>query len=163
MSTPTEHISRTRSRRGQALVEFAILLPLLAGLAGGAIDFARIYQASMALQSATRSAAESAATTTTTIGDAQTEAQRTVCTETQRLPGFVPGSEGSIPTCTAPDVTVTAFTYSTSGSGFSSTYPLVEATVHSELDFTLLVPWPFIEDGEWTLSTTQSFSVVQNR
>jgi Flp pilus assembly protein TadG len=154
---------RTRSRRGQALVEFAILLPLLAGLAGGVIDFARVYQASMALQSATRNAAESAATTAATSEAAQTEAQRVVCTETQRLPGFTPGTGGSIPACTAPDVTVTSFTYSTSGSGFSASYPLVSTSVHSELDFSLMVPWPFIEDGTWTLSTTQSFSVVQNR
>ena len=163
MSTPTEHRTRHRSRRGQALVEFAILLPLLAALAGGAIDFARVYQASMALQSATRNGAESAATTTATSEAAQAEAQRVVCTETQRLPGFVAGSGGSVPTCTDPDVTVTSFTYSTSGSGFSASYPLVSATVYSELGFSLLIPWPFIPDGEWTLSTEQSFSVVQNR
>lgn len=163
MFTSRVNDARHRSRRGQALVEFAILLPILAGLAGGVIDFARVYQASMTLQSATRSAAESAATTSSTSGDAQVEAQRVVCTEAQRLPGFVPGSGGSVPTCTAPDVTVTEFDYSTSGSGFSSSYPLVSASVHSELDFSLLVPWPFIEDGTWTLSTTQSFSVVQNR
>lgn len=163
MSTPTRNHYSNRSRRGQALVELAILLPLLAGMAGGAIDFARVYQASMALQSATRNAAESAATTTATLAEAQVEAQRVVCTEAQRLPGFTPGSGGSIDSCTHPDVTVTDFTYSTSGSGFSASYPLVDATVHSELDFSLLVPWPFIEDGTWTLSTTQSFSVVQNR
>jgi Flp pilus assembly protein TadG len=163
MSTTTEHTRRHRSRRGQALVEFAILLPLLAAVAGGAIDFARVYQASMALQSATRNGAEAAASSTATQSAAQAEAQRVVCTEAQRLPGFTAGSGGSIPTCTAPDVTVTAFTYSTSGTGFSSSYPLVSATVHSELDFSLLVPWPFIPDGSWTLSTEQSFSVVQNR
>jgi Flp pilus assembly protein TadG len=163
MSTSTKHSTRHRSRRGQALVEFAILLPMLAALAGGAIDFARVYQASMALQSATRNAAESAATTTATSGAAQVEAQRVVCVETQRLPGFVPGGGDSIPTCTAPDVAVTAFTYSTSGTGFSPSYPLVSTTVRSELDFSLLVPWPLIEGGTWTLSTEQSFSVVQNR
>lgn len=163
MTTTTEHSTRHRSRRGQALVEFAILLPLLAALAGGAIDFARVYQASMALQSATRNGAESAASSTATQSAAQTEAQRVVCTETQRLPGFVAGSGGSVPTCTAPDVTVTSFTYTTSGTGFSASYPLVSTTVETELDFGLLIPWPFISDGSWTLSTEQSFSVVQNR
>ncbi len=163
MSTTTERSIRHRSRRGQALVEFAILLPLLAAMAGGAIDFARVYQASMALQSATRNGAEAAASSTATQSAAQAEAQRVVCTEAQRLPGFTAGSGGSVPTCTAPDVTVTAYSYSTSGTGFSASYPLVSATVHSELDFSLLVPWPFIPDGSWTLSTEQSFSVVQNR
>ena len=163
MSTSPTHNTRHGSRRGQALVELAILLPFLAALAGGAIDFARVYQASMALQSATRNAAESAATTTATSTAAQVEAQRVVCTETQRLPGFVPGSGGSVPTCSDPGVTVTEFTYSTSGTGFSASYPLVSTTVHSELDFSLLIPWPFLEGGAWTLSTTQSFSVVQNR
>lgn len=163
MTTTTEHSPRHRSPRGQALVEFAILLPLLAALAGGAIDFARVYQASMALQSATRNGAESAASSTATQSAAQTEAQRVVCTETQRLPGFVAGSGGSVPTCTAPNVRVTAYTYSATGSGFSASYPLVSTTVRSELDFSLLIPWPLISDGSWTLSSEQSYSVVQNR
>ena len=163
MSTTTEHSRRSRSRRGQALVEFAILLPLLAAVAGGAIDFARVYQASLALQSATRNGAESAASSTATQSAAQAEAQRVVCTEAQRLPGFGAGSGGSVPTCTDPEVTVTAFTYAASGAGFSASYPLVSATVYSEMDFSLLIPWPFISDGQWTLSTEQSFSVVQNR
>lgn len=157
------HLRRNRTSRGQALVEFAIVLPLLAALSGGAIDFARVYQASMTLQSATRNAAEAAATVTTTNSAAQTEAQRVVCTETQRLPGFVPGAGNSIPTCTAPAVTVTAFDYSTTAPGATATYPLVSATVRSELDFDLLIPWPFLDGGHWRLRTTQSYSVIQGR
>ena len=154
---------RRRTSRGQALVEFAIVLPLLAALSGGAIDFARVYQASMTLQSATRNGAEAAATATTTSAAALTEARRVVCTETQHLPGFTPGAGNSVPTCTAPAVTVTAFSYSTTAPGATATYPLASATVHSELDFHLLIPWPFLSGGHWTLRTTQSYSVIQGR
>lgn len=149
--------------RGQALVEFAIVLPLLAAMSGGVIDFARVFQASMTLQSATRNGAEAAASTTTTGEAAQTEAQRVVCTEAQQLPGFVAGPGNSVPTCTAPSVTVTSYAYSTSAPGTSALYPLVSATVHSQLDFELLIPWPFLDGGRWTLQTTQSYSVIQGR
>lgn len=154
---------RHRRLRGQALVEFAIVLPLLAAMAGGAIDFARVFQASMTLQSATRAAAESAATTSLDATAAQTEAQRVVCTETQDLPGFVPGTGGDVPTCTAPAVTVTSFTRDGTAPGASATYPLASATVRSSLDFALLIPWPFLEGGRWTLATEQSYSIMQGR
>jgi len=85
------------ARRGQALAEFALILPLLVALTGGAMDFARAYQASITLQGATRNAAEYATTKTTTQSQAQTEARRVVCAEARTVPGFVAGSGGSIP------------------------------------------------------------------
>ncbi len=156
-------MKRRQGLRGQALVEFAIVLPLLAGMTGGVIDFARVYQASVTLQSATRSAAEAAATLSVDNAGAQAEALRVVCTETQDLPGFVPGPGNDIASCTAPGVSLTSFTHSTTAPGASAAYPLASATVRSELDFQLLIPWPFLEGGQWTLTTTQSYSVIQGR
>lgn len=152
-----------RPLRGQALAEFALILPLLVALTGGAMDFARVYQASITLQGATRNAAEYAASKTTTQSQAQVEARRVVCAEAQTVPGFAPGSGGSIPTCTAPAVTVTAFTLSPTAPGASTTYPLGTATVRTQLEFRTVIPWPWLPGGAWTLSTTQSYSVIQNR
>ncbi|MCV0402532.1 MAG: pilus assembly protein [Chloroflexi bacterium] len=154
---------RRRVPRGQALAEFALILPLLVALTGGAMDFARVYQASITLQGATRNAAEYAASKTTTQSQAQTEARRVVCAEAQTVPGFVAGSGGSVPNCTSPVVTVTAFSLSTTAAGASSTYPLATATVRSQLEFRTVIPWPWLPGGAWTLSTTQSYSVIQNR
>lgn len=152
-----------RARRGQALAEFAIILPLLVTIAGGAMDFARIYQASITLQTATRNAAEFTATGSANQSAAQTEAQRVVCTEAQRIPGFTAGSGGSVPTCTAPAVTVTAFSVSSTAPGASVAYPVATSTVRSSIGFRTIIPWPWLPDATWTIGSTQTYSVVQNR
>ena len=47
-----------RRMRGQSLVEFAIVVPLLLGIVGVTLDFARVYQLWMRLQAVTRDTAE---------------------------------------------------------------------------------------------------------
>jgi Flp pilus assembly protein TadG len=149
--------------RGQALAEFALILPILVAIVGGAIDLARVYQASLTLESATRNAAESTATSSLDVTGAQSEAQRVVCTETQHLGGFTPGFGGEVTTCTAPGVVVTAFSRSTTAPGASTRYPLASATVESRLAFQMLIPWPGLPSGGWTLRSSQSYSVIQGR
>jgi Flp pilus assembly protein TadG len=156
-------IRRHGSRTGQALVEFAIILPILAALLGGAIDLSRVYQASLTLQSATRNAAESAASSALDSASALTTARGIVCNETQHLPGFVPGPGGAIATCTAPTVTITSFSRSSTVPGASVRYPIASVTVHTSLAFEMLFRWPLLPEGGWTLDSTQSYSVVQNR
>jgi Flp pilus assembly protein TadG len=151
-----------RGSRGQALAEFALILPLLVGIVGGGIDFARVFEGAMTLQTAARNAAESAAFTAADLAEARATARSVVCTETQDLPGFVPGPGGEITTCTSPTVTVT-YTRSTTAPGANLKYPLVTATVTTSLDFALIVPWPLLPDGAWGLGTTQSFSIMQGR
>lgn len=51
----------TRDRRGQGMVEFALILPLLVLLLVMAIDFGRVFFGWIALQNATRIAADTAA------------------------------------------------------------------------------------------------------
>jgi Flp pilus assembly protein TadG len=151
-----------RAPRGQALAEFAMILPILLGLVGAGVDFSRGYAASMTLQTATRNAAEAAAYDATTPAEAQTIARTTVCTEAQRLPGFVPGTGGDVATCTQPSVTAT-WNSNADAPGANDGYPLVTVTVATSLDFGLTVPWPLLPNGTWTLGTTESFSIMQNR
>ena len=51
----------TPSRRGQSLVEFALLLPLLLTILLGVADFGRVFQAGIVMESAARAAAEAGA------------------------------------------------------------------------------------------------------
>jgi hypothetical protein len=50
-----------REPRGQSLVEFALLLPLLLIILLGVADFGRVFQAGIMMESATRAAAEAGA------------------------------------------------------------------------------------------------------
>ena len=157
----TAHRSH-RASRGQALAEFALVLPLVLGLVGAGIDFARGFEGSMTLQTAARNAAEAAAYEATTLAEAQAVARAVVCIEAQRLPGFVAGSGGDIATCTNPTVAVT-YASSATAPGANTRYPLVTVTVTTSLDFALTVPWPFLPNGTWSLGATQSFEIMQGR
>src|SRR6187551_418376 len=53
--------SRGRSRRGQSMVEFALLLPMLLVLLLGVADFGRVFAAGITIEAAARNAAEAAA------------------------------------------------------------------------------------------------------
>lgn len=57
LSPPIQRIA-TASRRGQAFVEFALVLPMLLVLLLGIADFGRVFQAGIALEAAARDAAE---------------------------------------------------------------------------------------------------------
>ena len=151
-----------RASRGQALAEFALILPLLLGIVGAGVDFARAFEGSMTLQTAARNAAEAVAYESTTPAEAQAKARTVVCTETQRLPGFQAGAGGAVATCTNPLVTVT-YNSDPMAPGANERYPLVTVTVKTSLDFRLTVPWPFLPNGALTLSTTESFSIMQGR
>ena len=154
-----------RARRGQALAEFALILPILLALVGAGVDFARGYAAQMTLQTATRNAAEAAAydITVTTPAQATTRARAVVCTEAQRLPGFVAGPGGDIATCTQPTVTATWTRDTSSASGANDRYPLVTVSVATSLDFDTTIPWPLLPNGSWTLGAAESFSIMQGR
>ncbi len=152
---------RSRSR-GQSLVEFALILPVLLTLLGAAIDVARVYPAWNALEAATRDAAEYAATYDTTSSAATADAQRIVCTETLGVAGYQ--SQASPPGCSSPSVTVTSFSLSTTAPGASTKYPVASVTVVASLPFRTSFPYPlFTQNGTWTLRSTQSYSIIQGR
>jgi Flp pilus assembly protein TadG len=152
-----------RPPRGQSLVEFALILPVLLTLFGAAVDASRVYGAWIALESATRNAAEYAAQFNTTSAAASADAQRIVCAETSGVPGFTspPGNPAG---CTSPTVTVTAFTRSSTAAGASTKYPIASVTVQTTLPFRTFFAYPFLtQDGAWTLTATSAFSIVQGR
>ena len=156
-----------RHARGQSLAEFVLILPLMLGFLGLTVDFARVFQAWLTLESATRDAAEAAATSATDSAGALSIARRTVCLQAQDLPGFTPSGLASpqdVEQCAAPSVTVTSFNLSTSAPGASTRYPIGSATVRSTLPFRPLFAYPVItQDGTWTIVVSTSISIVQGR
>jgi len=153
----------TARRRGQSLVEFALILPILLTLTGAAIDVARVYGAWVNLESATRDAAEQVATdaTVTSQSAALTRAKAILCPQLSGTPGFA-APVGNPTACTSPALTVT-WASSTAAPG-SAKFPLVTVTVSSTLPFRTLFAYPlFTQGGAWTISSNQSYSILQGR
>jgi Flp pilus assembly protein TadG len=159
---------QSRARRdarslGQSLVEFALILPILLTLTGAAIDVSRVYGAWVALEGATRDAAEQVATdaTITSQAAAATKARTIVCTQLASTPGFA-SPPGQPTSCTSPVLTVT-WARSTASPG-STLNPLVTVTVASTLPFRTFFGYPlFTQNGAWNVGSNQSYSILQNR
>jgi hypothetical protein len=116
----------SRSERGQALVEFGLVLPLLMIILLGVADFGRIFQAGIAEEAAVRNAAEAAAEQyvqflecgignpdplcgglpdSTQYDTLHTEALEVACREAERMPGRLPTNWVSVAVsgnCTMP-------------------------------------------------------------
>ena len=131
-----------RQGRGQSVAEFALLLPVMLAFLGLTIDFARVFQTWITLESATRDAAEYAATTGTDSTDALTKAKKTICLQAQNIPGFqrsALASPNDVQQCLKPTVT-------------------------ASVPFTPLFAYPFLtQNGTMTVSTAATFSVAQGR
>ena len=152
-----------RRPRGQSLVEFALILPILLTMLGAVVDVARMYQGWITLEGAARDAAEYAATFDATSGAATTDAQRIICTQTASLSGFA-APAGNPTACTSPTVTISSFSLSTTAAGASQKYPIATVTVTATLPFRTFFGYPlFTQNGAWTLTSTQSFSIIQGR
>ena len=143
-------------------MELALLLPILLGLAGGATDLARAYQAQITLESAVRNAAEYVAANSVDGTAALADARRSVCLETTGLPGFVVGAGGDAATCTAPAVSLSSFGVSTTATGGTVRNPLGSATVQASLAFHTLIDYPFLPHG-FNLSAIAAFTVARGR
>lgn len=160
---PARRRRRPGAGRGQSLVEFALILPILLTLVGAAIDIARVYGGWVALEGATRDAAEQVATdsTVTTSSSALTKAKTILCTELSSSPGFV-APVGNPTACTSPSLTV-SWTNSTASPGTAKN-PLVTVTVSSTLPFRTLFAYPlFTQAGAWTLQSNQTYAILQGR
>lgn len=151
--------------RGQSLVEFALILPILLTMLGAAVDVARLYQGWITLEGATRDAAEYAATFDTTSGAATADAKRIICTQTATVPGFA-APPGNPTACTSPAITITSFPAgdTAAANGGSALNPVQAITVTATLPFRTFFGYPlFTQGGAWTLTSTQSYSIIQGR
>jgi Flp pilus assembly protein TadG len=108
--------NRRRSQRGQGLVEFALIVPLMFLLAVAVGDFGRLFTAAVAVESAAREAADYGAflgkdrwdeADAATMATNEAEMRRRACTSSAELSDYV-GSPGADDTddCTSPAVTI---------------------------------------------------------
>jgi Flp pilus assembly protein TadG len=152
---------RRRDKGGQAIVEFALIAPIMITRRRASIDRARVCQARITHQSSTRDAAEYAASAATDAATAQSGARRVVCSETQYLPGFQAGA--TVAECVNPTVVVTAWSRTGTAVGATADTPLASATVTASMGFSMLFSYPFLPKGTWTLSADQSYAIIQGR
>ncbi len=155
---------RTSRPRGQSLVEFALIIPLLLALTGVVIDFARVYQSWENLESASRAAAESLATSDkldpTTSANANPRAKAIVEAET----GLVFSAASSLGSCATATVHATYSTSNDPTLGGSNQYPVGIAKVEACVPFRPLFSYPLLtSNGVWTLYSTRTYSVIQGR
>ncbi len=170
------------SRRGQALTEFAIIVPVLLTLVGAALDVARVYQAQLKLEAAVRDAAQYVASDpgyTTTGGyydstDTANYCSAFPCTTapTTDAKSVVDAEYGQSFTmsssqtpCTAPTVWASLASPSTdSSTGGSNSYPMASVTVTACAPFQALFPYPyFTQNGTWVLSVSKTFGTLVGR
>lgn len=119
------HLRRTREQRGAAMVELALLLPLLLLLIFGIIQFGRAYNAKIELAGAVREGARSAA-----LGDTEAEVK-------ERIKSAAPAvrlddDDIEVTACASPDA---------------------QATVTVQHDITYFIPF-FPGDGVFDLEAT---------
>ena len=119
--------------RGQALVEFALLLPLLVFVLMGGADIARAYALQLAVQNGARAGAEAAAMD---FSPTESEARARAIDEMNRTPGM----DSALAT-----VTVTFGHDDGSACNLDPT-PAVPcfATVRVQYTFSTVTPWPLV-------------------
>ncbi len=136
-----------RRSSGQALAEFALVLPIALALCGATIDLARAYGVWVTLEGATRNGAEAAARATSATA-AAAAARSAVCAETAHLPGYV--KQGL--SCSSPSVSAT---WSSQPAPDGSRGLLISTTVRTHLTFTTVVPWPLLTANGASTITAQ--------
>lgn len=121
-------LGQARSQRGQSLVEFALLLPLLLIIALGVFDFGRVYFAYVSVTNAARNGAQYASVSTERAGDLD-GIRGAALADTENLLNTSP---------TNPDVSA-----ETGLDSQGKTY----ASVTVSYTFETLFPWPGIPDS----------------
>ena len=171
-----------RSTRGQSLVEFALVAPILLALVGVLLDFSRVFAVWVNLESATRDAAQYVATDpgyTTSGGyydptDSGNYCATYPCTAApssdaktvlDREVNAAFSKSSSQTACAGPTVWAGLSTPSTSSAdGGSASYPMAAATVTACMTFRPLFAYPLLtQDGSWTIRSERSFKVLVGR
>ena len=161
-----------RSQRGQSLVEFAVVLPVLLAIVGVVIDASRVYQAWMNLESATRDAAQYLATsdTDTTSGDYTTNGTNAdnkaiyILNEATDLTFTRSATQGTLTSCSQPQVTTTFSTDTSAASGGTTANPAGTARVIACLPFRTLFSYPFLTtNGAWVVKSDRSYTILVGR
>jgi Flp pilus assembly protein TadG len=162
----------TARPRGQSLVEFAVILPVLLGLVGVTIDVARLYQAWTNLESATRDAAQYLATSATdplaedhTTQGADSDGKAAYILQLATGATFARSTtQGTLGSCSQPRLTTTYSENTAPSAGGSGANPVATAKVMTCMPFRTLFGYPFVTiDGYWTLRSEREVKSIVGR
>ena len=136
-----------RKSRGQSLVEFALVVPLMALFFVAVADFARLYTTMMTIESAAREAADYGSFSGaywTAPDTTKGEMTHRACLASSNLPDYVGTKDDAAATCTNPEVTI-PHPAPRAGGSIDCTDPQNPrpcwVTVTLEYDFRLLSPF----------------------
>lgn len=158
--------------RGQSIVEFAIVLPVMLAIGGVLIDAARLYQVWTALEAATRDAAQYLATSSsdatspdyTWAGDDADGKAAYILRAATAYDVEPSKSAKALASCEAPQVTTSYVQDTTRANGGTAANPLSTATVTACIPFHTLFAYPFLtRDGAFLLRTERTMSVLMGR
>lgn len=166
--------SRRRWRqRGQSLVEFSIVLPVLLAIAGVVIDASRLYLTWSSLEQATRDAAQYLATSSTdpyspnyTWSGSDADAKAEYILEQTTHESFTTSpTSGALTDCATNARVTTVYSTSTAfANGGSTANPLSTAKVMSCFPFRTLFAYPFLTtDGAWVLKAERQITILVGR
>ena len=166
--------ARTRSKsRGQSLVEFSIILPLLLTMVGVIIDAARLYQAWTNLESATRDAAQYLATSDTdpTSPDYTTQGTNSdnkaifILSEATGFTFTPSATRGTLTNCNSGAQLTTTYTADTTfANGGSASNPVGTARVITCLPFRTLFAYPLLtNNGVWVIQADRNYKILVGR
>lgn len=171
-----------RHSRGQALTEFAIIVPVLLTMVGVALDVSRVYITWVNLEAATRDAAQYVASDpayTTSGGYYDATDTANYCTTFPCT--TVPSSDAKTvvdkevsrtfsksatqTTCSTPTVWAVLASPSTdSSTGGSTSYPMASVTVTACVPFRTLFSYPFFtQSGNWIVRTSATYKILVGR
>ena len=159
-------------QRGQSLVEFSIVLPLLLTMVGVIIDAARVYQAWTNLESATRDAAQYLATSDTdpTSPDYTTEGTNSdnkavlILSESTGFTFTPSATRGTLTNCSQAQLTTTFTADTTFASGGSTSNPVGTARVIACLPFRTLFAYPLLtQNGAWVIQADRTYKILVGR
>jgi Flp pilus assembly protein TadG len=168
---PDRERRRTR-HRGQSLVEFTVVLPVLLAIVGIVIDASRVYQAWTNLESATRDAAQYLARSSVdplspdyTYEGLDSDTKAIYLLDTATGASFSRSDEqGELGDCDQPQLTTTYSTNTSLAAGGSTAYPLGTAKVMTCLPFHTLFSYPFLgTDGVWILRSEREMTMIVGR
>lgn len=170
---PAPRARKRWRQRGQSLVEFSIVLPLLLTMVGVIIDAARVYQAWTNLESATRDAAQYLATSDTDPTSPDYTIQGTnsdnkaifIISEATGFTFTPSGTRGTLTSCTTGAQLTTTYTADTTfANGGSASNPVGTARVASCLPFRTLFAYPLLtNNGVWVISSDRSYKILVGR
>jgi Flp pilus assembly protein TadG len=173
---PVAGRTRRRAFAGQSVVEFALLLPVLLALVGATVDFARLYQGWVNLESATRDAAQYLSTSNTdslaadytvpnATADSTNDAKAKYILDTAVGTSFTRSTTATLGTCASPTVTTITSAINTSPSaGGSPSNPVQNVEVLACVPFRTLFAYPWLTtNGNWILRSDRTYTVIVGR